>query len=148
MPETSSKIIWIIIVALITLICVFFYVFRATGSNTPQTAETKQAPVQESVWIVEYEAQHDHARNNSVSVTYAIPSDGGVAKKEIGRLEMEENNATWTKTQQFEPGSFLFLTAKSNSYVGGVTCRIKVNGVVISEKSSKVSYETAVCTNQ
>ena len=126
----------------------FFLVVNSNGSNTQQKIESKPKPTKERVWVVEYEAQHDHARNNSVSVTYAIPSDGGVAKEEIGRLEMEKNNATWTKTQQFEPGSFLFLTAKSNSYVGGVTCRIKVNGVVISEKSSKVSYETAMCTNQ
>jgi len=125
----------------------FFYAVDFNGLNTPQKTGPKES-TQESVWIVEYEAQHDHVRNNSVNVTYAIPSAGGAAQEEIGRLEMEKNKGLWTKTQQFEPGSFLFLTVKNNSYVGGVTCRIRVNGVVIAENSSKGRYVTVTCTNQ
>ena len=136
--------------ALVAFICAFFYVISATGRNTRQETESVQEPTQETVWIVEYEAQHAHARNNGVSVTYALPSAGGAAQEEIGRLEMEKTNGKWAKTQQFEPGSFLFLTVQNKSPipVGGVTCRIKVNGEVVSEHSPKSAYDIAICTNQ
>ena len=148
MPEISSKIAWIIILALVAFVCAFFYVISATGRNTRQETESVQEPTQESVWIVEYEAQHDHARNNGLSITYAIAAAGGAVQEEIGRLEMEKTNGKWAKTQQFEPGSFLFLSVQNKSPIGGVTCRIKVNGVVISEHSPKSAYDIATCTNQ
>lgn len=44
------------------------------------------------------------------------------------------------------PGEFLYISAQNNHDTGTITCRITVDGVVISENSSSGAYAIASCS--
>jgi hypothetical protein len=49
-------------------------------------------------------------------------------------------------TFEFNPGAFVYLSAQNTEEFGDITCRITVDGVVISENTSSGGFAIATCT--
>lgn len=61
------------------------------------------------------------------------------------RVPMEDTSGSPGVTQKFNPGSFVYIAAQNQMEKGIVTCRITVDGVVISENTSSGAYGIATC---
>ena len=48
-------------------------------------------------------------------------------------------------THEFGPGEFVYISAQNEGEYGSVTCRITVDGVVVSENTSSGAYGIATC---
>ena len=48
-------------------------------------------------------------------------------------------------THEFGPGEFVYVSAQNEGEYGSVTCRITVDGVVVSENTSSGAYGIATC---
>jgi hypothetical protein len=78
----------------------------------------------------------------SVDVTIETPTGTSQATVDT---PMMNKAGTRGLTFQFRPGSFVYVSAQNNGASGTVTCKIKVDGIVIAENQSQGAYSIATC---
>lgn len=133
---------WRIPLAVVGGIVAVVVVGSVLGSSgrEPASGAPVAAPVVNSTVTVLYEVEGstDYAdvTMETPTGTEQISPDVPMVRESDGRpgLEME-----------FEPGDFVYLSAQNNRGYGTVTCRITVDGVVISENTSRGGYAIASC---
>lgn len=86
-----------------------------------------------------YEVTGPESTNN---ITYSANGTAGIA---------QENGAAapWSKEVQFEDGSFRVATLTAQNAGGGdITCRITVDGEVVSETTSSGEFAVVSCVTE
>jgi hypothetical protein len=108
--------------------------------NWPKTVDP--APVT-TTRAVTYEADSAGARGiRSGSITIQTPNGSSQAET---NLPMKNQAGGTGLTYTFSPGAFVYLSVQNQDAAGSVTCRITVDGVVISENTSTGGYTIATC---
>lgn len=92
-----------------------------------------------------YEADGAGARGLR-TVTYTIQTDnGGTSQGETNLPMKNRNGGTGLIFSGFSTGDFVYLSVQNKDAAGDVTCRITVDGKVISENTSSGGYAIATC---
>ncbi len=93
---------------------------------------------------VVYEAEGSGARGlRSASVTLQTPDGGQQAK--VNLPMKNQQGGTGLTVPGFSRGDFVYLSVQNADAAGAVTCRITVDGMVISENTSNGGYVIASC---
>lgn len=79
---------------------------------------------------------------SSANVTLASPT--GSQQAEVD-LPMKNKAGSEGLQFQFPAGASLYVSAQNKGASGSVTCRIKVNGVVVSENQAVGGYQIVTC---
>jgi hypothetical protein len=98
-----------------------------------------QAP---TTHTVVYQVEADAAYGSGRTGTYTIQTDNGGTSQGTGLLPM---TGTYT---QFHTGDFVYVSVQNQQGAGSVTCRILVDGAVISENTSTGGYTIATCSSR
>jgi len=86
---------------------------------------------------VEYQAAADAAYGSGRTGMVTAQAPGGTTQK-TGLLPI-------TGTYTFSTGDVVYLSVQNGQGLGSVTCRITVDGVVVSENTSDGGYTIATC---
>lgn len=106
---------------------------------TPQTPS-----VQTSSYTVVYEAEGSGARGLR-SATYTLQTPTGGAQGDINLPMMTRDGDTGLTFTGFRSGDFVYLSIQNGDAAGSVTCRITINGDIISENTSSGGHVIATC---
>jgi hypothetical protein len=87
---------------------------------------------------VVYEVEGDPAY---AEVTLETPTGSTQVSPDLPMGFKDGGKLTYT----FSPGDFVYISAQNPDEYGSVTCRITVNGEVISENTASGSYAIATC---
>jgi len=109
---------------------------RAEAAEAAERAELLRASL---VGEVTYEVD---GSATSASVTMEMPS--GTSQVSVD-LPLTNQDGDVGVTNKFSRGSFVYISAQNKESYGSVTCRIKVDGAVISENTSSGAYAIATC---
>ena len=104
------------------------------SSTAPASRTT---PVQ-----VKYEVE---GTASSVDITIETPSGTSQGSDKSVPLRTDAGNGI---TLSFPRGSFVYISAQNQGEDGTVTCRITVDGEVVSENTSSGAYSIATCDGQ
>lgn len=126
-PPKRHTLVWI------TLAAVVLLVIGALVYSLPSL--TRPPAVHTVVYTVEADAAYGSGRTGTVT---AESSDGGTTQR-TGLLPI---TGTFT---QFHTGDFVYVSVQNGQGQGSVTCRITVDGVVVSENTSSGGYTIATC---
>jgi hypothetical protein len=92
-----------------------------------------------------YEAEGAGARGLR-SATYTVQTaDGGTQQGEINLPLKNRQGGTGLTMAGFSSGDFVYLSVQNGDAAGSVTCRITVDGTVISENTSDGGHVIASC---
>lgn len=91
-----------------------------------------------------YEAEGSGARGLR-SANYTLQTPSGSAQGEINLPMKNRDGGTGLTIPDFHAGDFVYLSVQNSDAAGSVTCRIAVDGVVISENTSTGGYVIASC---
>lgn len=119
---------------------------NAGSSNT--SSASSYAPLVSSTRTVVYEvfdpgANAVTSERRNASVTLTTPTGVQQATPD---LPMKMKTGEMGFTQTFKSGSFVSIMAQNKNGSGRITCRIKVDGKVISQNTSSGSYAIAQCS--
>jgi hypothetical protein len=113
--------------------------------NWPATQEPPAA----SIHTVVYQAEADAAHGSGRTGMYTLQSDDGGTRQGETNLPMKNRDgATGLTFTGFKSGDFVYLSIQNADAAGSVTCRIVVDGVMISENTSDGGYVIASCKGQ
>lgn len=98
---------------------------------------TDHGPAAPTTHTVVYEATADSAYGSGRTGMVTAQAPGGTTQK-TGLLPI-------TGTYTFGSGDFVYLSVQNGQGLGSVTCRITVDGVVVSENTSDGGYTIATC---
>jgi hypothetical protein len=105
---------------------------------------TSQPPVT-TTHVVVYEADESGAQGTR-SATYTIQTDdGGTSQGETNLPMVNTAGGTGLTFTNFRTGDFVYLSVQNRDAAGSVTCRITVDGRVLSENTSTGGYVIATC---
>jgi len=90
---------------------------------------------------VVYTVEADSAYGSGRTGSYTIKTDNGGTKQGTGLLPM-------TGTYTFHTGDFVYVSVQNGQGLGSVTCRITVDGKVLSENTSSGGFVIATCQGQ
>jgi hypothetical protein len=87
------------------------------------------------------------------TVVYTATADAAYGSGRTGMVTAQGPDGTVqqtgllpiTGTFTFHSGDFVYLSVQNQQSVGSVTCRITVDGVVVSENTSSGGYTIATC---
>jgi hypothetical protein len=89
------------------------------------------------------------------TVLYEVTADTASGSGRSGMLTLQTENGGTSQavvdlpfngpSTSFHPGDFLYLSVQNQQGIGSVTCRITVDGVVVSENTSSGGYTIATC---
>lgn len=83
------------------------------------------------------------------TATYTLRSDDGGTRQGEFDLPLRNQNGTNGLTfTGFGSGAFVYLSIQNGDEYGSVSCRITVDGAVISENSSDGGFTIATCQGQ
>lgn len=105
------------------------------SSDTPAPAAVKLEPV-EVRYFVEGTATH-------ADITIETPT--GTSQQDDVLLPMMAKDDSEGLHFMAEPGTFVYIAAQNGGAAGDVTCRIEVDGKVVSENRSSGAYSIATC---
>jgi len=113
----------------------------ACGSDAePTTGFTPAAPV---VHKVLYEAEGE----DTTEASYTLRSDnGGTVQGDVDLPLKNKAGGTGLTMSGFKSGAFVYLSIQNGKGYGSVTCRITIDGKVVSENTSHGGYKIATCT--
>lgn len=131
-PRRKPVHLWIILAGALVLAVAWLALNWPTSSPPAATSHT-----------VLYEAEGAGARGLR-SATYTLQTPSGSAQGEIN-LPMMTRDGDTGLTYTFRSGDFVYLSVQNSDAAGSVTCRITVDGVVISENTSTGGYVIASC---
>jgi len=125
-PRKPSK-LWILLAAItLGVLGAGAWGLGLTGSTPPATH------------TVVYAAEADSAYGSGRTGMVTAQAPGG-SIQQTGLLPI---TGTYT---DFHSGDFVYLSVQNQQSVGSVTCRITVDGVVVSENTSSGGYTIATC---
>ena len=125
-PKRSKLWLWITIGALVPVLAGLTAYAHYFGVSTLTTTHT-----------VLYEATAD--------ATYGSGRTGMVTAQAPGGTTQRTGLLPITGTFTFHTGDFVYLSVQNQQGLGSVTCRITVDGVVVSENTSDGGYTIATC---
>lgn len=117
----------------------------ACGGKTP-VAQTPPAvtPVVTNHTVV-YEAEAPDS-DTPRTANYTLQSDDGGSRQGDIDLPLKNQNGTLgLRFPGFHTGDFIYLSVQNGDEYGSVTCRITVDGTVVSENTSSGGYTIATC---
>jgi len=127
-PRKRSKLwLWITLGALAPVLAGLIAYAHYFGLPDYTTAHT-----------VVYRVEADAAYGSGRTGTVTMQTEGGTSQG-AGLLPM---TATFAN---FHPGDFVYVSVQNGQALGSVTCRITVDGVVVSENTSTGGYTIATC---
>jgi hypothetical protein len=94
-----------------------------------------------------------HPASTTHSVLYEAIADGNTGGGRTGMVTGQTPGGSsqgtgplpFTATYSFHTGDFVYLSVQNQQPAGSVTCRITVDGVVVSENTSTGGYTIATC---
>lgn len=92
-----------------------------------------------------YEAEGAGARGLRSARITLQSADGGTQQSEINLPLKNRQGGTGITIPGFSTGAFVYLSVQNTDAAGSVTCRITVDGTVISENTSSGGYVIASC---
>lgn len=105
---------------------------------TAQSASTTHTVV--------YQAEADAAHGSGRTGSYTIQTDNGGTSQGVTSLPLlNQAGGTGLTFTSFHTGDFVYLSVQNQDAAGSVTCRITVDGVVLSENTSSGGYVIASC---
>ena len=78
-----------------------------------------------------------------VSVTIETPT--GTSQADDRAVPLGNEGEAPGLTFKFTPGAFVYISAQNSGETGTVTCRITVDGLVISENTADGAFSIATC---
>jgi hypothetical protein len=97
---------------------------------------------------VSYQADGGDARGIRTA-NYTIRTDNGGTSQGSTNLPMKNRNGdTGLTFTGFRSGDFVYLSVQNQDAAGSVTCRIVVDGQILSENISTGGYTIATCQGQ
>lgn len=128
-----------ILAAVIALVIVF-------GVLPTSNSGTTAGP---STHTVVYQADASGARGARSGDITLRTADGGTSQQAgVGLPLMTKAGDTGLTYSGFKPGDFVYLSIRNADSAGSVTCRILVDGNVISENTSSGAYTIATCSSR
>lgn len=119
-------------------------VFAVAGAGVVAVDEGIQAEEEAAAELVDlvYEVT---ITGGAANITYSTGEDGGA-----GLSTLDNQTANWTETLQVERGgvfdfNFFTLTATGSDVEATITCKITLDGQVLSENSGTGQYAGAYC---
>jgi hypothetical protein len=120
-----------------------WYLTETPADEAPKTRTAPAAGLTSHTVI--YEADGGTARGLR-TVSYTIQTDsGGTSQGETNLPMKNRNGGTGLVFTGFRTGDFVYLSVQNKDAAGDVTCRIRVDGTVISENTSSGGYTIATC---
>lgn len=137
----------VIITLGVALTIILGVIYVAIGRST--TGPSSSATSGSTTHVVRYEADGGGARGaRSASITLQT-SDGGTSQQSGVALPLTTKaGTTGLEYSGFERGDFVYLSVQNGDAAGSVTCRIVVDGNVISENTSDGGYTIATCSSR
>jgi len=128
----------IIIFALIAIVlCILINTISSGGGGGPRPTSRPRATSQPAT--------------TSFSVTYEV--SGSASKVDLtynnaqnGTEQLGDKSIPWSKKYTMEFGDFMYISAQNQGETGSVTCKIKVDGVVVKQSTSSGAYVIATCS--
>lgn len=109
---------------------------------------TSSQPPASTTHTVVYQADGAGARGIRTA-NYTLQTDNGGTSQGSANLPMKNTaGGTGLTFTNFHSGDFVYLSVQNQDAAGSVTCRIVVDGVVISENTSTGGYVIATCKGQ
>ena len=113
------------------------FVLAQLGSEPVDSPATRPAPAQREVT---YEVE---GTIQVVDITVETPT--GSSQQSDLAVPLTNNEGEVGLTMMFEAGDFVYISAQNPLDSGDVTCRITVDGEVISENTATGGYSIATC---
>jgi hypothetical protein len=135
----SIKVFGLVVLALV----VIGVIANDREPRSDSTTQSSASPVTSDVTVL-YEVE---GTTNMASITISTPGGGTSQQSDID-VPMSMKSATGGQAGMpltFQPGEFLYISAQNSNDHGSVTCRITVDGVVVSENTSHGAYVIASC---
>lgn len=125
-PGRSKLWLWI----LLSVIFVGLIAVGSWGISQPRTATTH---------TVVYTASADSVTGSGRSGMLTLETENGGTSQAVVDLPFSGTSTT------FHRGDFLYISVQNQQPAGSVTCRITVDGKVVSENTSDGGYTIATC---
>jgi len=113
----------------------------ACGGNDDGSTRLSDAELRDLLGPTDVTYEVDGSAS-SANVTYETPT--GTSQGSVD-LPMRNKLGQVGLHFKFEPGAFLYISAQNDGEYGDVTCRIKVDGEVVSENTATGDYAIATC---
>lgn len=151
--EGSSNAATYVMVGAIMLCLVLVGAYLAMQGREPEPTAWDRAQERKA----EAELRESVARALSREVVYEVEGSGGASSAGVTvttptgteqatpSLPLRNQAGELGVTHEFGPGEFVYVSAQNEGEYGSVTCRITVDGVVVSENTSSGAYGIATC---
>lgn len=141
-PQKSTARQWGIPFAVVGVIVAAVVVGSLIGSSgsDPTPTTPVAAPVADTTVTVLYEVE---GSTDYADVTMETPTGTEQISPDVPMVRKSDGQPGLA--MEFEAGEFLYLSAQNNRGYGAVTCRISVDGAVVSENTSRGGYAIATC---
>jgi hypothetical protein len=106
------------------------------GACAPPSAPTTPPPSHSVTYEIE-SAGGLNGGTPSVDLTYQTPTGVG---------QVNGASTGWTVNYTMPDGGFMYVSGQNATEYGTVTCRIKVDGNVVSQNTSSGAYSIATCS--
>jgi hypothetical protein len=141
MTRTRTRIAF----AALAAVALFAVAALVWGLKSPAGQQSTAATASSGTHVVTYEADGAGARGLRTARYTVRTSDGGTSQGETNLPMKNQDGGTGLVFPGFQPGAFVYLSVQNADAAGSVTCRIKVDGTVISENTSTGGYVIATC---
>ena len=115
--------------------------------------EVASVIVASTSWYAGATTQHPSSATHTV--VYTVTADGNTGGGRTGMVTAQTDNGGTSQgtgalpfsdtLTSFHTGDFVYLSVQNQQPAGSVTCRIAVDGVVVSENTSSGAYVIATC---
>ncbi len=138
--------VWAWIIGAVVVTGVITSVLTAPGRAAQAEADRQAqiARIAEAMAPVDVEYEVEGSAT-SVNITMETPSGTSQGSDKAVPLRTDAGNGI---TLSFSRGSFVYISAQNQGESGTVTCRITVDGKIISENTSSGAYSIASCDGQ
>lgn len=113
-----------------------------TDPTTQRTSDSGLYNFHETARFVEVLYEVDGSATTA-DLTLELPS--GTSQQNGVGVPVTTESGKHGLTAKFPRGSFVYLSAQNGGDTGTITCRITVDGIVISENTSSGAYAIAAC---
>lgn len=118
------------------------------SANTPVAQTPPPSTPVVTTHTVVYESEAPDS-STARTASYTLRSDdGGTRQGDIDLPLRNQNGTTGLAFTGFNSGDFVYLSIQNGDEYGSVTCRIKVDGQVVSENTSDGGFTIATCQGQ
>ena len=134
---------WALVVGAVIVVAVIIGAATQPARDRRKEEERAQAAAQLAELLAPVEVLYEvEGTARSVSLTLEAPSGTQQGSNKAVPLKTDSGNGI---RMEFERGAFVYISAQNEGESGTVTCRITVDGEVISENTSSGAYTIASC---